>query len=80
MKKMTEEMYQAFLELASSLSPENLSCDGECSPEQADRRYRALMKVWRKNEAALGRKVTEEEIWDENMRRYEKEHPLPKKR
>lgn len=54
--------------LAIQLSPENLTCDGEL-PRAAVRAKRArLLKEWREQEKALGRKVSEEEVWNYSMR------------
>ena len=61
---MTEAQKSKFNYLACRLSPENLHCDGEISKAEAQRKYRILMKQWRELEKEVGRKVTEEEIWE----------------
>ncbi len=60
---MEKEMLDRFLDLASALSPENLTCDGELSAAESNRRYKQLMKEWRALEHQFGRKVDEDEIW-----------------
>jgi hypothetical protein len=56
----------SFMALANRLSPKNLSCDGELTPEQVDSRYRILMDEWAKLEAIVGRKVSESEVYQFN--------------
>jgi hypothetical protein len=51
------------MELSNQLSPENLHCDGEISPEEANEKYIRLMRLWREGERKVGRSVTEKEIW-----------------
>ena len=55
---------EQLLDLACQLSPENLSCDGEASKTYVRKRLRELNAQWAAIEARLGRKVTEEEVWD----------------
>lgn len=50
--------------LASRLSPENLSCDGELKPHQVKKRRLAIMKEWRQLEKEVGHTVTESEVWE----------------
>ena len=63
--KLTTEIKKKFLGLEGRLSPENLSCDGECSRSEQLRRYRQIMKEWLALEKEIGRKVTpdSEETW-----------------
>ena len=61
---ITTEQKRRFVELACSLSPENLSCDGELSRSQVQAKYRRLDKEWKKIEAEVGRKVSEDEAWN----------------
>ena len=56
-------MVAYFMELSNQLSPENLHCDGEISPEEANEKYIRLMRLWREGERKVGRSVTEKEIW-----------------
>jgi hypothetical protein len=60
---MTNELLNAFMGLASRLSPENLHCDGEISRTEARRRERIIRAEWRALEGKLGRKVSEDEVW-----------------
>lgn len=53
-----------FLELATSLSPENLTCDGELSRGRVNQKYRELTAEWKKLETAIGRLMPEEEVWN----------------
>lgn len=52
-----EEILKAIDRIDCNLSPENLSCDGELSRTEVNRRYRALMAQRNALEAELGRKV-----------------------
>jgi hypothetical protein len=60
---LTKDQFDAFLNLASALSPENLHCDGEITQAQAARKYKALKKQWSALEKEVGRTVTEDELW-----------------
>lgn len=60
----------AFRELASALSPENLSCDGERPASEARRVEAKLRKEWRQLERQVGRTVTENEIWQTVYEEY----------
>lgn len=75
-------LFPAFLRLATQLSPENLSCDGECHPEEVQHRYNALRQDWSTLEQQFGAPVAEKDlvIAEENHRaetssRYQY-HPL----
>ena len=48
-----------FDNLRGELSPENLSCDGECSRAQVAARRSAILACWRELEAIVGHKVQE---------------------
>jgi len=61
---MTLELQLRFIILASFLSPENLHEDGEISNQEADAKYKVLMKRWRELEKQAGQKVDEEVPWD----------------
>ena len=52
-----------FLELASRLSPENLSCDGEMSRTQIRSKEAILKLEWSRLEKKVGCKVSEDEVW-----------------
>jgi len=71
MKEIPKDIFQKFLQLSSELSPENLHCDGEISNAQAHKKYRAIIDEWHKLEKKLGRTVTEDEIWQIQMKEYE---------
>lgn len=60
---LSTAMLQRFFDLTCQLSPENLHCDGEISMAAANRKYRRLMQNWRALEVAVGRQVTEAEVW-----------------
>jgi len=47
-----------------NLSPENLTCDGECSNSEVNRRSRAYNKALKALFKELGREVSESEIYD----------------
>lgn len=61
---MTNEQRKKFEVLANRLSPENLHCDGEATMQEAEAEERRCNKQWAALEKELGRKVTEEEIWE----------------
>ena len=52
-----------FVDLATQLSPEWLTCDGELSRREVNRRYAKLQKQWHALERQAGRAVTEDEVW-----------------
>jgi hypothetical protein len=60
---MTNELYKKFVELANKLTPENLSKDGEATQEEIETTYYKLKKEWESLEERVGRKVSEDEIW-----------------
>ena len=62
MKNNTEIM-NAFLTLASQLSQENLTCDGELSKRQVQIKLRQLRTEWKRLENQIGRTMTEDEVW-----------------
>ena len=67
---MTKKQKEQFKIMASRLSPENLSCDGEISRTQVNASYRQIMKEWKQLEKEVGRKVSEAEVeswWMEDM-------------
>lgn len=59
---ISEDIKEKFIELLGSLSPENLTCDGELPKAQVDRAYKAYMKEWFGLEKELGRTVSEDEV------------------
>jgi hypothetical protein len=60
---LTPEQLDKFIRLAGALSPENLHCDGEISRTAAKRRERVLRTQWKALETAVGRRVSEDEVW-----------------
>jgi hypothetical protein len=60
---VTEAQLERFRDLACQLSPENISCDGECSRAETGRRARKVWAEWRQLEHEVGRRVTEVEVW-----------------
>jgi hypothetical protein len=64
---LSYQIFQKFLKLATDLSPENLSCDGELPFREVQKRFNALRRKWKMLEDIVGRKVTEEEIWLRHM-------------
>ena len=62
-----QEIMENFLDLACALSPENLTCDGELSRSSIDKRYASIMAEWKRLEKSVGRKVTEDEVWQWEM-------------
>jgi len=59
----TDPIMQRFLVLLHQLSPESLSCDGELSKKQVEKKRRLLMARWKKLEKQLGRPMTANEVW-----------------
>ncbi len=64
---MDKELQEAFLDLACQLSPENISCDGEASQRHIQQTRKRIMQEWAALEKKVGRKVTENEVWDREM-------------
>lgn len=65
---MTEQkIMERFVRLLGDLSPENLSCDGELSRAQINRKLLLIKKEWKELEKELGKKMTEDDVycWDE---------------
>lgn len=58
---------ERFVRLLGDLSPENLSCDGELSRAQINRKLLLIKKEWKELEKELGKKMTEDDVycWDE---------------
>lgn len=63
MKRTTEEIMGNFVYLANKLSPENLHCDGEASPEHVKATLQSINKQWKNLEQEIGHSVTEDEAW-----------------
>lgn len=63
MDTLSSEYAGRFLALANGLSPENLTSDGEATMTQVMQRRKALMSQWQQLENAVGRKVSEDEVY-----------------
>lgn len=60
---LSGETLQKFLNLTCDLSPENLTCDGELSQSEVNRRYARLKDEWKQLETQVGHRVTESDVW-----------------
>jgi hypothetical protein len=60
---LTDEIKRGFVRLVGDLSPENLSCDGECSAAEVSRRRSNIMRQWGELERRAGRVVDETTAW-----------------
>ena len=58
------DLQSEFINLANRLSPENLTCDGECSKTEVKARSRIIYREWRALEKQAGRRVSETEVDD----------------
>jgi hypothetical protein len=67
-QRLTPEIMERFSDLANSLSPENLACDGEASVAEARDRRKKLLTEWWALEDSIGMKVTQEMVskWEED--------------
>ena len=72
MIELSDTLHNKFLDLASMLSPENLHRDGEASKTEVKQRSTFLKKQWSDLEYLVGRKVSEDEIWDKEYAKYRK--------
>lgn len=63
-KMLTNQLKLKFLDLASKLSSENLSCDGERNLAEQQYFYNIYMKQWDTLERLAGVKVDEEEPYN----------------
>ncbi len=58
------------------VAPSWLTCDGELSRREVNRRYSKLQRQWRALERKAGRAVTEDEVWAwEDTQRQPREVP-----
>ena len=67
---LSAELQEAFLNLACQRSPENISGDGEYPMSYVRKRLREIQKEWRALEKKAGRKVTEGEVFAEQIREW----------
>ena len=63
MKRAENEIMDDFLGLACDLSPENLTCDGELSNKEIQKRLLQIQSSWKSLEDELGKEVTENDVW-----------------
>lgn len=61
-RTLTLSEINAFMDISSALSPENLMWDGERSAAAANRAAKSLKARWAALETTVGRKVTEDEV------------------
>lgn len=66
-------LFEAFENLTCALSPENLSCDGELSRTQINRRLAEIRRDWKALEKKAGVKVSQDDIENESFRRIRAE-------
>lgn len=69
---LTSQMQEKFSVLNFRLEPENLSCDGEISMTAQKRRYAVIMREWKSLEKQVGRKVTQDEVWQIELAKIRK--------
>lgn len=65
----THPLFETFLNLACRLSPENLTCDGECSRAEVRHRLNEINREWKAAEKKFGGTVTEEDVWNAELQR-----------
>lgn len=63
MKRTEKQIMEQIVEVYGSLSPENLSCDGELPQYAVRQKYATLTKELRNLCKELGREVSEEDAW-----------------
>jgi hypothetical protein len=61
---MSDEIKRQFSNLALSMEPENLYCDGEISAAQAKKKLSRIRREWKALERKAGRSVSLDEAWD----------------
>jgi hypothetical protein len=65
-----KELQKKFISLASALSPENLSCDGELTMAEQNKQKKILMTKWKQLEEEMGYPVSEDEVWSWTRNRF----------
>lgn len=58
---ITKDIKEKFCDLLGEASPENISCDGECSLSEIKRKRASISKRWKELEKEIGFKVSEDE-------------------
>ena len=72
MIELSDALHSKFFDIAMRLEPENLTMDGEASKTEVKQRSTFLKKQWRDLEYLVGRKVSEDEIWDKEYEKHRK--------
>ena len=70
MNELDPNLRKKFEDLTNQLSPENLTCDGECSQSQVQMRVRRIHQEWAVLERKAGRKVSQAEIDEYQYKRW----------
>jgi hypothetical protein len=60
---LSDEIKREFSRLVGELSPENLTCDGECSGAEVRRRRINITRQWKELERRAGLTVSEDQAW-----------------
>ena len=72
MIELSDALHSKFVDIVMRLEPENLWRDGEASKTEVKQRSTFLKKQWRDLEYLVGRKVSEDEIWDKEYAKHRK--------
>jgi len=72
MIELSDTLHSKFVDIVMRLEPENLWRDGEASKTEVKQRSTFLKKQWSDLEYLVGRKVSEDEIWDKEYEKHRK--------
>jgi len=72
MIELSDTLHSKFFDIVMRLEPENLWRDGEASKTEVKQRSTFLKKQWSDLEYLVGRKVSEDEIWDKEYEKHRK--------
>ena len=72
MSELNDAIHDKFRDLIYMLETENLWRDVEASKTEVKQRSTFLKKQWRDLEYLVGRKVSEDEIWDKEYAKHRK--------
>jgi hypothetical protein len=64
---ISRNIMDEFTDLASQLSPESLTCDGELTSREVDLRHADLMRKWKLLESYLGYSVSESLVFEYDL-------------
>lgn len=64
MARTEAEIIRDLQDVECAMSPENLTCDGECSPSEVRSRSAALKRKRAALVKELGREPTDNELWN----------------